>query len=36
MLSPLIRRNLQLSYGYAACSFLGITTLWVIFLQQRG
>ncbi|MDY1545168.1 MFS transporter [Lactiplantibacillus pentosus] len=36
MLSPLIRRNLQLSYGYAACSFFGITTLWVIFLQQRG
>lgn len=36
MLSPLTRRNLTLSYGYAACAFFGINTLWVIFLQQQG
>ncbi|WP_251898629.1 MFS transporter [Lactiplantibacillus paraplantarum] len=36
MLSPITRRNLYLSYGYAACAFFGITTLWVIFLQQQG
>ncbi|MDN6355976.1 MAG: MFS transporter, partial [Lactiplantibacillus plantarum] len=36
MLSPLTRRNLPLSYGYAACAFFGINTLWVIFLQQQG
>ena len=36
MLSSLTRRNLNLSYGYGACAFFGITTLWVIFLQRQG
>jgi len=36
MLSLKTRHNLRHGYGYSALSFLGITSLWVIFLQQRG
>lgn len=36
MLSPNTRHNLYHGYGYSALSFWGITSLWVIFLQQRG
>lgn len=35
-MSNIKRRNLPLGYGYTALAFFGITSLWVIFLQQRG
>ena len=31
-----MQRNLHLGYGYTALAYFGITSLWVIFLQQRG
>ncbi|WP_047999703.1 MFS transporter [Lactiplantibacillus herbarum] len=36
MLLPKTRHNLRHGYGYSALAFLGVTSLWVIFLQQRG
>lgn len=32
----IMQRNLHLGYGYTALAYFGITSLWVIFLQQRG
>ncbi|WP_281164428.1 MFS transporter [Liquorilactobacillus sicerae] len=30
------RRNIRCSYSYSLLAFLGITSLWVIYLQQQG
>jgi len=35
-MTKIMYRNLHLGYGYTALAFFGITSLWVIFLQQRG
>ncbi|ETY74426.1 MFS transporter [Lactiplantibacillus fabifermentans] len=35
-MNKIIFRNLRLGYTYTGLAFFGITSLWVIFLQQQG